>query len=83
MTPARKAALLRLLEDWEAGRLTWVPALFTELPTPTRRCAVNRLRMDHLVLDVSLLPDWCSEHIALTPAGLSAARKAKEEDDAP
>lgn len=65
MTPARRAALLRLLEDWEAGQVTPV--------TEVREWLKSEEGTDGMDLwAISLLG------ITLTPAGLAAARREKD-----
>lgn len=64
MSPARRAALLRLLEDWEAGRMTETDFL---------------AGLDHEFWMDGLVADGLHGLRCLTPAGLAAARQAKEQ----
>jgi len=69
MPPARRAALLWLLEDWEAGRMT--PARDID------RAVLADLRREKLI---EVWTNVGGTPIAdLLPAGLSAARQAREQ----
>jgi hypothetical protein len=69
MTPARHAALIQLLTDWEAGKMTeWTGWLW--------RDPYLGLCSDGLVASRNG-PGWCQ--YCLTPAGLALARQAREE----
>lgn len=69
MTQTRRAALLRLLEDWEAGRMT--PG------EPSNRVSVaGWLRLESLVAWNDRPPGI---RYTLTPAGVAAARRTRKE----
>lgn len=68
MTDARKAALLRLLDDWEAGRLT--PAM-----NLTNSRAMAAIRLNGWVAWNDNPPGMA---YTLTPAGMAAARRVRE-----
>ncbi len=69
LSAPRRAALERLLEDWEAGRMTPASRL-------TNSRAMAWLRIDGLVAWNDNPP---GVHYTLTPTGLSAARQARDE----
>lgn len=69
VSPARRAALLRLLEDWEAGRMTETYPVQAVLPPDER---LHFLRAQIIAVG---LPG----RYTLTPMGLSAARQARED----
>jgi hypothetical protein len=75
MTPARRAALLRLLADWEAGRMTTSEALFPCLKNYPQFLIFEASGfLAHVIVDHE--PQFC-----LTPPGLAAARAIKETDN--
>lgn len=69
MTPVRKVVLERLLEDWEDGSVTDSSRF-----TPEEYQEVCDLYLAHLVARGESLKWW-----TLPPAGLTAARHAREE----
>lgn len=74
MTPARKAALLRLLEDWEAGRMTPIGILSRYLTTIQEFHAFDA--MGWIALAAPKVKQ-ASAHICLSPAGFMAAHEIR------
>lgn len=69
---ARRAALMRLLEDWDAGRMTTPAGLFPCLGDyPTFLAFEASGFVAHVIVDHD--PQFC-----LTPAGLAAADAERE-----
>jgi hypothetical protein len=71
-TPARKAALLRLLEDWEAGKMTAAHCIPYTVATGLARAGLIAHNFYSPRIDVH-------GHMTLCPAGLAAARALRGE----
>ena len=72
LSAPRRAALLRLLEDWEAGRMTPAHMVPYTVATGLSRAGIVAHNFYSPRVDVH-------GHMTLTPAGLSAARQAREQ----